>query len=317
MLIELALIGLLAFSLLYPTEFGVKALKLIQKNPEISKECTKSGIITVCEDRIIIDERGSTLVSFLTQLSVISIILSISVTELSDSFKASGLVTREIKEQEKLYHVAGILKLITRELDYHRYPISPKIFKDKVIFSNGSALNIKKKGDAISSLTFYGDTSLVVQEKNGSTFFGCFRERPSKVTDFLLGISPDGMSLYVASKEIGSKQCDSFEIRGVPSLTLPESNIRTDTIRIFYPVSREYLIYLSEGNELRYVQFKGERILEHQPLESDIFDLTLSLTEVSNLYLLETIISSKNRELSLPLFHALTRVDPFIFLYNL
>ena len=317
MLIELTLICILAFSLLYPAEFGVRALKLIQKNLEISRECTKSGIITECEDRLIIDERGSTLASFLTQLSVISIILSITVTELSDSFKASGLVTRELKEQEKLYHVAGILKLITRELDYHRNPIRPKIFKGDVSFSNGSALNIEKEGDAISSLTFHGDTSLVVQEKNGSTFFGCFRVRPSKITDFLLGISPDGMSLYVASKEIGSKQCDSFEIRSVPSLTLPESDIRTDTIRIFYPVSREYLIYLSKRNELRYIQIEGERILEHQPIESDIFSLSLTLTEVSDLYLLETIIGSKNRELALPLFHALTRVDPFIFLYNL
>ncbi|GEM_PF-4427536 len=317
MLIELALIGLLAFSLLYPTEFGAKALKLVQKKLEISKDCTKSGIITQCKDRLIINERGSTLFSFLTQLSVISIILSITVSKLGDSFRTAGFVTRELKEQEKLYHVVGVLKLITRELDYHRYPISPKIFKDDVSFNNGSSLNIDKAGDAISSLTFHGDTSLVVQEKIGSTFFGCFKLRPSNITDFLLGVSPDGISLYKASKEIGAKQCDSFEIHSIPSLTLPESNIRNDTLRIFYPVSREYLIYVSTRNELRYMQFQGEVLLEHQPLESDIYNLSLTLTEVSDLYLLETVINSKNREISLPLFHALTRIDPFIFLYNL
>lgn len=317
MLIEILIIIILALTLFYPTEFGTKVLGLVKKDKEIVLECKKVGVITECKDRIIIDERGSSLVSFLMQLSVASIFISIAVTSLCDSIKTSTFVTRELKEQEKLYHVAGILKLITRELDYHRYPVKPKIFNDSVIFSNGTRLNINKIGDAISSLTFYGDSSFIVQDKSNSEVFGCFRERPSNPTDFLLGISPDGMSLYRASKEIGVRQCDSFRIQKLPSLTLPESDLREDTIRLFYPILREYLIYINQNHELRYIQLEGERILEHQPLESDIYNLSLKITEVADLYLLESNITSKNRTLFLPLFHALTRVEPFVFLYNL
>lgn len=317
MLIELLLVSLIGLTLIFPIDFCIKALKLVQTQNEVSIECQKTSVVTRCEDRLIIDERGSALVTFMIQLSVVAIILSVLLEQLGGSFRGSALVTREIKEQEKLYHVAGLLKLMARELDYHRLPIKPAIFRDEVYFNNGSQLNINKKGDSISSLTFYGETALIIQEKQGETFFGCFKEKPPKPTKLLIGVSPDGIALYKTGIEVGVRQCEFFEIGSTPSLTLPSVDLRKDTLKLFYPVSREYLIYLSTSNELRYMQFEGARVLEHQPLESEIFNLSLTLSEVSDLYLLQSRIESKNRILNLPIFHALTRVDPFVFLYNL
>lgn len=317
MLIELLLILVIGLTLIFPIDFCIKALKLVQTQNKVSTECQKTSVVNRCKDRLIIDERGNALVIFMIQLSVATIVLSMLSTQLGSSFKASALVTKELREQEKLYHVAGLLKLTARELDYHRLPIRPAIFKEQVYFNDGSQLNLSKKGDAISSLTFYGETALVIQEKHDNVFFGCFKEKPPKPTRLLIGISTDGMALYKAQNEIGGKQCESFEISLIPSLTLPASDLRKDTLRIFYPVSREYLIYLSTNNELRYMQFEGNRVVEHQPLEADIFNLSLDVREVSKLYLLDATIESKNRTLNLPLFHALTRVDPFVFLYNL
>lgn len=269
-------------------------------------------------------QRGFSLQSTLLSALVCGSIISVCIQSVKPILLTSNWLTARIKEDERLYHVAGLISLMTREVDYHRYQITPRILKrGEIFYTNGDKLSLAANpdSDAVSSITFKGDEALVIHHFINNKLYGCFRgdARPAAKTDLLLGISPDGERLFKGSKKIGGDRCDEFSIAPIPSLVLPEVEINPSTVRLIYPVSREYLLYINNQNELKFLSVQGKEIKEHQPLEIGIHKMILSKQEINSgkLFIFSLTVEGANKSLSLPFSHALVRSPSFIQLINL
>lgn len=269
-------------------------------------------------------QRGFSLQSTLLSALVCGSIISVCLQSVKPILLNSNWLAARIKENERLNHVAGLISLMTREIDYHRHQITPRILKrGEILYTNGDRLSLAANpdSDAVASITFKGDEAFVIHHFISNKLFGCFRgdARPATETDFLLGISPDGERLFKGSKEIGGNRCDEFSIAPIPSLVLSEVEINPSTIRIIYPVSREYLLYVTSQSELKFLSVQGKEIKEHQPLERGIHNMLLSKQEINlgKLFIFSLTVEGTNKTLSLPFSHALVRAPSFVELFNL
>lgn len=269
-------------------------------------------------------ERGFTLQAILISTLISGTLISVCLNAIKPIIINSSFISKKIKEEERLFHVAALIKLMTREIDYHRFPIPPRILSgENLTYTNGAHLSVNPSinSNSVASITFKGDEAFVIQHFENGKLYGCFRgdSRPSTATDFLLGISPDGDKLFKSSKELGNNRCEEFTLTPLPSLVLPEIPISQSTIRLIYPVSREYMLYVSKEDELKFLSVKGYEIREHQPIERGIKKLSLTKEEIQSgkLYVFSLSVSGESRELSLPFSHALIRAPSFIQLFNL
>lgn len=240
--------------------------------------------------------KGFTLISFLFS-AFLSAIMILCLARTAHSFVLTSYkFQKDAKEQKALLNIHSILEQIALDLDSHRLKIRPIIHKiGNISFPDGSPNSVisssvpirpSDKGNAISSISLKSNSILRVSEVSASInthiYRACSIANDIAISDdplSFIGLSINGLVYLKGQIQSISNSPPCFELHLGQSknMFLKEQNhLIPLTVRLLIPVAEEYTIYLSNDNELRYLQHSGAENIENHPIITGISEILFS-----------------------------------------
>jgi hypothetical protein len=205
------------------------------------------------------------------------------------------LTETEINQQLQF---VNLIKLVTRDLDSHRYRINPRVHKSgRITYFNGEINPISNstrvtspsiKSDAVTGLRVDMHQVLRKQAFAGNNITLCSRwaNRLSELelANGFVAVTADGIFEYSVTNlaYLQGRQCVTATVSMVQSMSLPYlPHIRniTETVRYLIPIIDHYTFYVDTNDTLRYLSHAGPRNIENQPIMSDYGELFFRIEE--------------------------------------
>ena len=281
--------------------------------------------------------RGYAIISCITAVALAGALTALLIRDAHSYLRRELNLFDLTNETAREVHLRELVDGIIRDTDSHRLSILPIIHrKGKIMFSDGtqneisppSSLNAPdRESDAISVLQLDSSTELRVRRvETGSSFR--FLVCPSTPRPDLryeergfIGIGVDSNAyLRGTLSSGGSGGCVYASVHQEANMFLspvPEDLIRG--VRLLIPIVREYTLYLSKKQELRYAGHEGPYNVENQPLCGPVKSMKLLIDrnfEGEGIFLRSEFSFSEKRLLSYASASHLSRTHSLNLLLN-
>ena len=275
----------------------------------------------------------------LVSLSIAIPLVAALVFSLHQSVSALGLATRQHQKALDVARIPSMLEWVLDDFDSHRFLISPRIHHSGTItYSDGSLSPLMRAGargplansDAVTGLKLSIDNTLMVRSNVliGSTLklFACPRFKskspPPPKLSCLIGLHSLGFTELnaVSISKPNKSGCRTLSAKFTKSMSAPLADaLNAQAISMLLPIERHYTLYVDQHHQLRYVSHCVDKILENQPVLSNIKALRLSLDFVSQnpaVQLSAVITLPDQTTAQLAFTNHLARTGIFTFLLN-
>jgi hypothetical protein len=271
---------------------------------------------------------GLATLEILVCLSIAIPVLFALVLSLHQSVNALALATGQHQKAIDVARISSMLQWVLNDFDSHRFLINPRIHHNGAItYSDGSPSPLMKTGvhgptadsDGVTGLKLSIDNTLMVRSNVliGSTLklFACprFGLKSTPELSCLMGIHSLGFA------ELKAEKVSKPDKNGCRTLLAISEAINVQAISMLVPIERHYTLYVDRHNQLRYVSHCADKILENQPVLSNIKELKLALDAVGQapaLQLSAIITLADKMAVRLAITNHLARTAIFTFLLN-
>ena len=239
---------------------------------------------------------GHTLMELIVVMGLSGILLTALAT--SQGFIARTVSVGRAKHAEIAVHlrVASLLDLIVRGADRSTLVTPPRALAlSEIVFPTGERLPIASKMLEGSHALLSSEAatfnlwcvaeqrrSLPLLNLEGCPAFPEQVELPADASESAyLALSADGLFSLVgrSGRQSGRRQgCREFALRSEPSLAHPELAAAAPQVELLLPITRELLLLLDNEGNLRWVELRGERVVENQPIMQELSSLGFHVT---------------------------------------